>query len=113
MRVTLLALCIASASAFAPTRPLHAPGRSKIVARLGDLSGDTSRRLDTKTGKIWQTDNKGARKVFATKALGDFEALDVELAECDDLPSAWIIKAEEEYREAQRKSHSALDDSSY
>jgi len=113
VRVILAALCailsasLSSAMTTQTTLRTRQPSRvssAAISCRLGDLSGDQSKRIDLKQGRICETSPLGkqvCRKV-SRQALGEHDALDEEFVEVEDLPSWWILRAEEEFRSTQQ-----------
>jgi hypothetical protein len=109
LRTILLATVIAHAAAFSGCAPRLArctPKPSTITARLGALSGDVSQRLDVKRGRICETTTGGKQvyrsKRFTTNALGEYDdALEIALAEIEELPTWYLIEAERSYRENQ------------
>jgi hypothetical protein len=114
----LLATFIAHATTFSLTatpRARHTVKPSAITARLGSLSGDVSRRLDLTRGRICETTAKGKQICrswsFATNALGQYDDLELDLAEVEDLPSWYLIEAERSFREDQLVDHA--EDASY
>lgn len=118
LRTILLATVIAHAATFSvittPPRARHAHKPSAITARLGSLSGDVSRRLDFKRGRICETTAKGKQVCrkwsFATSALGEYDDLEKDLAEVEELPSFYVIEAERSYRETLQAD---AEDASY
>ncbi|KAG8458324.1 hypothetical protein KFE25_005171 [Diacronema lutheri] len=109
MRLTL----VLALSATAITSAFHAPSlasrihrvpakRFATACRLGDLSGERSRRIDRR-GRISETTPAGKHvtRDFSTSALGKYDDLDLDLADVQELPSWWIIRAEEAYRAEQ------------
>mmetsp|Transcript_22667 Transcript_22667/g.58316 ORF Transcript_22667/g.58316 Transcript_22667/m.58316 type:complete len:129 (-) Transcript_22667:415-801(-) len=71
-----------------------------LALGIGDVSGAYSSRIDFKRGRVCETGafgKKVCRKV-SQAALGVYDSLDQELAEVEDLPSFWILQAEEEFR---------------
>jgi hypothetical protein len=118
LRTILLATFIAHATTFSLTatpRARHTVKPSAITARLGSLSGDVSRRLDLTRGRICETTAKGKQICrswsFATNALGQYDDLELDLAEVEDLPSWYLIEAERSFREDQLVDHA--EDASY
>lgn len=115
LRTIVLASFLAHAATFSispPPRTRHALKPSTITARLGSLSGDVSRRLDAKRRQICETSAAGKQICrpwsFATNALGQYDDLELELAEVVDLPSFYLIEAERSYRQT-----SAAEDASF
>lgn len=113
-----LAALATSVSALAPDAHInalhrrHAAARSNVVALgVGDVIGKISSKIDFKRGRVCETGAFGkqvCRKV-SQKALGAYDNLDRDLAEVDDLPSFWILQAEEEFRREQQGGNPQLD----
>ena len=106
LRTILLATFIMHAATFSmitTPRARRALKPSTITSRLGSLSDDVSRRLDFKRGRICETTAKGKQVCrswsFATSALGEYDDLEKDLAEVEELPSLYVIEAERSYRE--------------
>lgn len=89
-------------SAFSHSHRLSRPPTKvhPVSCRLSDVTGECSRKIDFKRGKICETTPSGRRvcRDFSTHALGRFDDLDVELADVEDLPSLWILAAEADFR---------------
>jgi hypothetical protein len=122
----LVALSLATlSSAFSVHASLPRLARSRsrvpsIACRLGDTTGECSQKISYKMGSICETTPSGKQvcRKFSLQALGAFDDLDVEQSEVEDLPSWWILQAEEEYRAERSASHASsahgqVDDLSY
>lgn len=93
-----------------PHRLSRPPTKVRSVScRLGDVTGECSRKIDFKRGKVCETTPSGRRvcRDFSTHALGRFDDLDVELADVEDLPSWWILAAEADFRLQQARDGEA------
>lgn len=116
--VAALALALALAlpsvgamhSVLPSTHVRAAPRRASAYARLGELSGEFSRRMDFRAGRICETGPHG-REVCRNAKLSDYDSLERDLAEVPDFPSWWVVRAEREFRASI--SGSALDEHSY
>ncbi|KAJ1620322.1 hypothetical protein T492DRAFT_1078891 [Pavlovales sp. CCMP2436] len=126
MLAILVALSLATlSSAFTVRTSLPRLARSSlfkvssIACRLGDLDGECSQKISYNLGSICETTPSGKQvcRKFSLQALGAFDDLDVEQSEVEDLPSFWILQAEEEYRAersaSQSATHGQVEDISY
>lgn len=121
LRSRLFAVLALSAAAFSsafsvtlPARHTRVPSKvSTVACRLGDLSGDQSRRLDFKRGKFYETTPLGKQvcRDVSRHALSRYDDLDRELADVSELPNLYILEAEEEFRNLQ--GHGPANEASF
>mmetsp|Transcript_27028 Transcript_27028/g.72860 ORF Transcript_27028/g.72860 Transcript_27028/m.72860 type:complete len:173 (+) Transcript_27028:96-614(+) len=105
--VALLGAAMSSAmqtrSAFT-TRRVAKTSCGAIVCRLGDLAGEPSRRVDFVAKSICENGPGGREVCRKVHALGAHDDLDADLSETADLPSWWILRAEEDFRSSMQSN---------